>query len=83
LKIYRVNTKESAETIKKFLEKEPIQLPVLLDATGKMGKMFGLWVHPTTYIINRKGLIVYRAIGQIEWTGPEATSVINVLIQER
>jgi peroxiredoxin len=83
LKIYRVNTKESAETIKKFLEKEPIQLPVLLDPTGKMGKMFGLWVHPTTYIISRKGLIVYRAIGQIEWTGPEAASVINVLIQER
>lgn len=83
MKIYRVNSKESAETIKKFLEKEPIQLPVLLDPTGKMGKMFGLWVHPTTYIINRKGLIVYRAIGQIEWTGPEAASVINVLIQER
>ena len=81
MKIYRVNTKESAETIKKFLEKEPIQLPVLLDPTGKMGKMFGLWVHPTTYIINRKGLIVYRAIGQIEWLGPEAMSVINVLIQ--
>jgi hypothetical protein len=48
-----------------------------------MGKLFGLWVHPTTYIINRKGLIVYRAIGQIEWLGPEAMSVFNVLIQEQ
>lgn len=83
MKIYRVNSKESAETIKKFLEKEPLTLPILLDPTGKMGKLFGLWVHPTTYIVNRKGLIVYRAIGQIEWTGPEATSAIEVLIQAK
>jgi peroxiredoxin len=83
LKIYRVNSKENAETIKKYLEKESVHVPVLLDSTGKMGKLFGLWVHPTTYIINRKGLIVYRAIGQIEWLGPEAMSVINVLIQEQ
>jgi hypothetical protein len=48
-----------------------------------MGKLFGLWVHPTTYILNRKGLIVYRAIGQIDWTSFEATSVIDVLIQEK
>lgn len=83
MKIYRVNTKEGAGTIKKYIEKESVQVPVLLDPTGKMGKMFGLWVHPTTYIINRKGLIVYRAIGQIEWTGPEAVSAINALIQDR
>jgi len=83
LKIYRVNSKENAESIKKYLEKESVHVPVLLDSTGKMGKLFGLWVHPTTYIINRKGLIVYRAIGQIEWLGPEAMSVINVLIQEQ
>jgi len=83
LKIYRVNSKENAESIKKYLEKESVHVPVLLDSTGKMGKLFGLWVHPTTYIINRKGLIVYRAIGQIEWLGPEAMSVFNVLIQEQ
>ena len=83
MKIYRVNSKENAETIKKYLEKESVHVPVLLDSTGKMGKLFGLWVHPTTYIINRKGLIVYRAIGQIEWLGPEAMSVFNVLIQEQ
>lgn len=83
MKIYRVNSKESAESIKKFLEKEPSTLPILLDTTGKMGKLFGLWVHPTTYIVNRKGLIVYRAMGQIEWTGPEAASAIDVLIQAK
>ena len=83
MKIYRVNSKENAESIKKYLEKESVHVPVLLDSTGKMGKLFGLWVHPTTYIINRKGLIVYRAIGQIEWLGPEAMSVFNVLIQEQ
>jgi len=78
-----VDTKESVETIKKFLEKYPYSLPILLDKTGKMGRLFGVWAHPTTYIINRKGLVCYRAVGDIAWTSLEATSVIEVLLQEK
>jgi thiol-disulfide isomerase/thioredoxin len=83
LKIYRVNSKESPETVRKYLEKGGLSLPVLLDRTGKMGKLFGLWVHPTTYVINRKGMIVYRAIGQADWMSYEATSAIEVLLGEK
>jgi len=83
LKIYRVDTKESPETIKKFLEKQPYTLPILLDKTGKMGRLFGVWAHPTTYIINRKGLVCYRAVGELDWTSLEATSVIELLLQEK
>lgn len=83
MKIYRVDTKESPETIKKFLEKQPYTLPILLDKTGKMGRLFGVWAHPTTYIINRKGLVCYRAVGELDWTSLEATSVIELLLQEK
>jgi peroxiredoxin len=78
-----VDTKESPETIKKFLEKQPYTLPILLDKTGKMGRLFGVWAHPTTYIINRKGLVCYRAVGELDWTSLEATSVIELLLQEK
>jgi peroxiredoxin len=81
--LFRIDTKESRETVIKFLEKEPLKLPVLLDKTGKVGRLFGLWVHPTSYLINREGMVCYRSMGVLDWPGPEATSVIDLLLKER
>lgn len=81
--IYRVNTKESRETILKFLEKNPISIPILLDKTGKVGRLFGLWAHPTSYLIDRRGMVRCRAVGMVDWTGVEATRAINLLLGEK
>jgi len=66
----------------KFLEKEPVNVPVLLDKNGKVGRLFGLWAHPTTYLIDRQGMVRYRSMGVVEWTGLEATQIINILLRE-
>ena len=66
----------------KFLEKEPVTVPVLLDKNGKVGRLFGLWAHPTTYLIDRRGMVRYRSMGLVDWTTLEATSVIDILLKE-
>jgi peroxiredoxin len=66
----------------KFLAKEPVAVPVLLDKNGKVGRLFGLWAHPTTYLIDRQGMVRYRSMGLVDWTGLEATSVIDILLKE-
>jgi peroxiredoxin len=66
----------------KFLEKEPVNVPILLDKNGKVGRLFGLWVHPTTYLIDRRGMVRYRSMGLADWIGLEATSVIEILLKE-
>jgi hypothetical protein len=71
------------ETVTKFLEKNPLDVPVLLDKTGKVGRLFGIWAHPTSYLIDRHGLVRYRAIGAVEWTGTETCQVIDGLLQEK
>jgi len=43
----------------------------------------GLWVHPTSYLVNAKGLLQYRVIGTAEWQGVEAVSIIDRLIGEK
>ncbi len=65
------------------MEKESLHLPVLLDKTGKVGRLFGVWVQPTSYLIDRQGMIRYRVMGPTDWTGLEAISVIDHLLQER
>jgi peroxiredoxin len=80
---YRITSKETPETIKHFMEKESLNVPVLIDKTGRTERLFGVWVHPTTYLINRQALVCYRTMGPIDWTNPQATSIIDHLLKER
>ena len=81
--LFRVNTKESRETIQKFLEKTPSSLPILLDEKNKVGKLLGVWVHPTSYLVDTKGMLRYRAVGVAEWAGIEAVSIVDRLLGEK
>ena len=81
--LYRIDTKESRETVLKFLEHESLQVPVLLDEKGKVGRLFGVWAHPTTYLIDRQGNVRYRSIGAVDWADPEAKRVIDQLLKEK
>ncbi len=78
-----MNTKESRETVNKFLEKNPSPIPVLLDEKNKVGRMMGVWVHPTSYIVDRKGVLQYRAVGAADWTGIGGVSIVERLLGEK
>jgi len=58
-----------------------LNVPVLLDLNGKVGRLFGLWAHPTTFLIDRQGMVRYRSMGYVDWSSLEATSVIDLLLQ--
>ena len=80
---YRVNSKENPKTIRQFMEKESLQFPVLLDQDGRVGRLFGVWMTPTSYLINRKGMVCYRVMGVSDWTDVRATSIMDQLLKER
>ncbi len=81
--VFRVNTKESRETINKFLEKNPSSTPVLLDTNNKVGKVLGVWVHPTSYLVDIRGMLRYRVMGAADWEGVEAQSIVERLLGEK
>jgi len=83
LVFFRVDTKESRETIQKFLEKNLSPLPILLDEKNKVGKLLGVWAHPTSFLVDVKGMVRYRAMGSADWTGVEAVSIIDKLLAEK
>ncbi len=65
------------------MEKESLQFPVLLDQDGRVGRLFGVWLTPTSYLINRKGMVCYRVLGTSDWLGGQGTSAIDQLLKER
>lgn len=81
--LFRIDTKESRETVNKFMEKSPLNLPILLDEKNKVGKLLGVWVHPTSYLIDAHGMLQYRVLGAADWTGVQAISIIDHLVGEK
>lgn len=48
-----------------------------VDPTGHTNKEFGTTRPPESYIINRKGVIVRKIIGPINWTSPEMLNYLK------
>lgn len=62
-----INVGESEETIFRFANKYPIHFRVLRDESAEEAKKWGIIGLPTTFILNAKGHVVYKAIGPREW----------------
>jgi len=65
-----VNLGEGSDVINAFMQKVPIEFPVLLgtQTTFPNWKVKGM---PTTFIVSSEGQIVAEAVGPREWDDPE------------
>jgi thiol-disulfide isomerase/thioredoxin len=83
LVILAVNYAENAAGIEKFLRQQPLDFPVLLDPFSQAWRAWKPGVLPASYLIGRDGKLRYRAIGELDWAGAGAGSVIDRLLKER
>lgn len=61
--VVAVNVDENLDDALGFLEQYPVSYPVLLDPEGKMPAMYDVQGMPTAYLIDRKGVIIYKHEG--------------------
>jgi hypothetical protein len=54
-----------------------------MDDRASVGNAYGVWSHPTTFMINRKGMIVGRVIGGRNWISRDMKNYIRHLLKER
>ena len=80
--MFHVMPDESKKSIEKFMKKESMHVPVLLDSGRKVSRLFGVWAQPTSYLIDRHGIVRYRVMGPQDWTSTEAISTIDHLLKE-
>ncbi|MFQ5456550.1 MAG: TlpA family protein disulfide reductase [Nitrospirota bacterium] len=63
LVILAINLDKKKGKIKKFLEKYPVDLPVLLDPEGNIVSKYGARAMPTSFIIDGNGTIKFVHLG--------------------
>jgi peroxiredoxin len=78
-----INVGEDDDTIFEFLGDYPIDFKVLLDQSGKIIQTWPVRGLPTTFVIDPKGRLVYRAIGGREWDSDSLLQKIRMLNAEK
>ena len=74
-----VNVGEDEDTIFSFMGDYPIDFQVLLDQSGEVINQWPIKGLPTTFVIDPKGRLYYRAIGGREWDSDSLLHMITAI----
>lgn len=69
--------KEGKAAIESYFKQAGVTLPALLDSDGAIGKLYGITGVPETFVVDRKGVILKKVIGPLDWTAPEVVGFLN------
>lgn len=75
-----VDIMERPETVKRFVKEYNLSFPILLDENGDVSLKYAANAIPTTYIIDKGGKAVGKAIGPRKWDGDHAKDLIDMLL---
>jgi peroxiredoxin len=56
--------------VKPFMAQHGYTFPSLIDQTMTVARQFGVRLVPTTYVVNREGVIVGAGVGPVDLTSP-------------
>ena len=75
--------KGDGSTVSAFMKRNKLTFPVLLDPQALVARSYGTFKLPETYIVDRQGVIAYKAIGSREWTVPVNVNIVRSVIDKR
>ena len=74
--------KESEQLVKDFQKEFKLSFPVLFDVQGKVSEKYEITGHPVTLLIDRKGFLVGKVVGERDWSSPEAKTLMLTLLKQ-
>jgi peroxiredoxin len=74
---------EGAAAVVPFMQKNRLNVPVLFDPGKSIAGLYGTYKFPETYIVDRQGIVRYKAIGPADWTDPAAIQMLRDIIAAR
>ena len=78
--IVAISTDNSLSTVKDFLARNRIDFQVLFDETKSVTRQYHVFSMPTTFLIDRNGMIVEKFYGEEDWTDPAIRKKIEKLL---
>ena len=82
LVILAVDMQESEKLVKPFMRDFSLSFPALLDLDGDVSFLYGIRGLPSTYIIDREGKIIGKAVGPRDWSSQESIKLFKTLLKK-
>ncbi|MDR0323140.1 MAG: TlpA family protein disulfide reductase [Treponema sp.] len=82
LEMAAVNLGESRNDVYSYMTRNNLSFPALIDTRQVTVSMYGIRSIPTTYIIDRRGLVIARFIGSTDWNSSQVVSAFETLLAE-
>ncbi len=81
LVILAVSTDRAVVDVKDFLKKNPVTFTIVVDYNLSVSRsLYKVFMMPTTFLIDKKGVIVEKYFGEQDWTDPEIIKEIEALL---
>lgn len=80
LVVLGVNVAEDADSIFFFTADYPVDFPLLLDRDSEVIEAWPVVGIPTTFIVDRDGRMIYRAVGAREFDHPRIRAALRELL---
>ena len=80
--VVTVNFGEQPERIRTFLEREFVELPVVLDRDKEAAGRWKVGGLPMTFIVDARGRVRYQVFGERKWDDVQALAVVDRLLAE-
>lgn len=76
-----VNIGEDARTVRRAVKANGYTAPVLLDHSRQVSRAYLVTGTPTVYLVDRRAIIVGRAIGRRDWGGDVGRRLIEAMVE--
>ena len=78
-----VNVKDKRADALSFIKEMKMTFPIMMDPEGEAGLLYGAFGMPITYLIDSKGMVLARLLGDANWYTPGARGLIRTLLEQK
>ena len=82
LAVVAINDYENKKKAVNFVKKNGWNFTVLIDESGKVSESYRASFLPTTFIIDRNGMAIGKAVGARDWASPAAIKIFRELLKK-
>lgn len=83
LVVLGVDVQEKKKIVKRYVKKEKLPFPILLDTNGIVARNYGIRSHPAHFLVDRQGKIIGSALGARDWTSAASRDFIRFLVAQK
>ena len=77
-----INLQESVAQVNSFFKEYKLTFTALLDSDGDVGIQYKIYSIPTTFILDKEGRIIAKAVGPREWDSKKSIALFGHLVNQ-